>query len=227
MTEPPATADARAILRTLNHLATARDPVALRTLDGIAVGVGVLEPDPPRGLAVRLREAADAADALLQGPLHATAPSERGAVQFTVEPVRRVGRDVLLTSWPTRTINVQSRQHFRVHAVLRFRQRVALACPSVAGAAQVCNLSEAGIRFEVEGDAWRTVSATGPVALTLDGELIPVPRLVVSNRHERTQGRGEVIGARLEGVHEEHLRALRRWIVRAQGELAQQRVDSR
>ena len=225
--EPPVTADAQAIVRTLNHLATAHDPVALKTLDGIDVGVGVLQPDPPRGLAVRLCGAADAADALLQGPLNATASSPRGAVVFTMERVRRVGRDVLLTSWPTQTINVQSRQHFRVHDVLRLRQRVALSCPNLAGAVQVCNLSEAGIRLEVDGDGWRGISAIGPVAMTLDGELIPVPRLVISNRHVCADGRGEFIGARLVGIPEEHGRALRRWIVRAQVELAEQRADSR
>ena len=223
----PVTADAQAIIRTLNGLATARDPVALKTLDGIAVGAGVLEPDPPRGLAVRLREVADAVDALLHGPLNATAASERGAVLFTMEQVRRVGRDVLLTSWPTQTLNIQSRQHFRVQDALQLRRRVALSCPSVGGAVHVCNLSEAGIGLEVDGEGWRTVSATGPVALTIDGELIPVPRLIISNRQEREEGRGEFIGARLVGVSEEHARTLRRWIVRAQCEFAEQRVDAR
>lgn len=221
---PPHPADERVITdplqirRTLNELAGLRRVVDFQAADGGFVGRGVLAIDGVHGIVVQLLSAAGGPQAAVPWPQNATASGPHGMVLFTLRQGDVSAEGVLRATWPECLICVQSRRHFRLP--VRGLRQVWLTWSGSSQRVAVRDLSEAGVGLEMSSPTWPVALPAGAAELHLGDEVIAVPAIEAVHGRTGQAGGPGAVGARLLGMGEEQVRALRRWLSAAQAGMA-------
>ena len=125
---------------------------------------------------------------------------------------------VLHADWPEQLIQVQSRRHFRLGGLGGRHRRAWLRWTAQGTRLPVRDLSEEGVCLELAGPDLPGPLPLGAAALLLDDEVIDVPSLETVHCMAARNGRPATVGARLLGMRDEQVRALRRWMAVVQTE---------
>lgn len=216
------------IRRTLNELAHLESPLALHAANGLFLGGGLLAIEGAQGLVVHQRlHDTPHASGNTTWPLNVTASSNRGLVNFMLQPRTPVSPSgpgaprLLRAAWPDQLTHVQSRRHPRLAPAGSLSRRAWLSRPgSATQRMPVRDISEEGVGLEVPAYSSPGTGYLGQALLHLDNETISIPLLEVVHIWPGPAGGTGTVGARLLGLSAEQVQTLRRWMAGAQADQA-------